>query len=153
MSKFTRTLIIGAMLAAMHLVGMTAVAPAQGIDQRAARRPPTERQVDERVLERQGRIDRQAEAADQGSAAEPSQAPPASYPRRYPRPEPPMDTGPRLDADEQAAPAPAPPVPDDSRAGLVLMLAVVALLLAVGAATTWRVHRRSRPGLTTERPA
>jgi hypothetical protein len=109
---------------------------------------------DERVLERQGRIDRQAEAADQGKAAEPSQAPPASYPRRYPRPEPPMGTGSRLDADQQLPPAPAPPVPDDSRAGLAVTLAVVALLLAVGAATTWRIHRRRpRPELTTERPA
>ena len=43
----TRTLIIGAMLAAMHLVGMTAVAQAQATDQQATRRPPTERQVGE----------------------------------------------------------------------------------------------------------
>jgi hypothetical protein len=108
---------------------------------------------DERVLERQGRIDRQAEAVDQGNAAEPAQAPPASYPRRYPRPEPPMGTGSRLDTDQQLPPAPAPPLPDDGRAGLAVTLAVVALLLAVGAATTWRIHRRSRPELTTERPA
>ena len=100
---------------------------------------------DERVLERQGSIDRQAEAADRGKAAEPSQAPPASYPRRYPRPEPPMGTGSWLDADQQLPPAPAPPVPDDSRAGLAVTLAVVALLLAVGAATPWRIHRRPRP--------
>jgi hypothetical protein len=111
---------------------------------------------DERVLERQGWIDRQAvngEAADQGKAAEPSPAPPATYPRRYPRPEPPMGTGSWLDADQQLPPAPAPPVPADSRAGLAITLAVVALLLAVGAAATWRIHRRSRPELTTERPA
>jgi len=108
---------------------------------------------DERILERQGRIDRQAEAADQGKGAEPSQAPPATYPRRYPRPEPPMGTGSGLDADQQLPPAPAPPVPDDNRAGLAVTLAVVALLLAAGATATWRIHRRQRPELTTERPA
>jgi hypothetical protein len=109
---------------------------------------------DERVLERQGRIDRQAvngEAGDQGKAAEPSQAPSAQYPRRYLRPEPPMDTGPRLDADQQVPPTPAPPVPADSRTGLAVTLAVAALLLAVGAAATWRIRhrRRPRPELTT----
>lgn len=107
---------------------------------------------DERVLERQGRIDRQASASqadEQGKAAEPSQAPSAQYPRRYLRPEPPMDTGPRLDADQQVPPAPAPRAPGNSRAGLAITLAVVALLLAVGAATTWRFHRRPRPELTT----
>jgi hypothetical protein len=108
---------------------------------------------DERVLERQGRIDRQAvngEADDQGKAAEPSRTPSTQYPRRYLRPEPPMDTGPRLDADQQLPPTPAPPVPADSRTGLAVTLAVVALLLAVGAAATWRIHRRRpRPELTT----
>ena len=106
----------------------------------AATAPP-----DERVLERQGRIDRQAvngEAGDQGKAAEPSQAP-AQYPRRYLRPEPPMDTSPRLNIDQPVAPAPAQ---DRDRDGLAITLAVVALLLAVGAATTWRIHhRRPRP--------
>jgi hypothetical protein len=109
----------------------------------AATAPP-----DERVLERQGRIDRQAatsQADEQGKAAEPSQAPSAQYPRRYLRPEPPMDTGPRLDADQQVTPAPAPPAQDRDRDGLAVTLAVVALLLAVGAATTWRIHRRPRP--------
>jgi hypothetical protein len=108
---------------------------------------------DERVLERQSRIDRQTSAGqadEQGKAAEPSQAPSAPYPRRYLRPEPPMDTGPRLDADQQVPPTPAPPVPADSRTGLAITLAVVALLLAVGAAATWRIHRRRpRPELTT----
>ena len=48
MSKLTRTLIIGATLAAMHLAGMTAVAQAQANDEgKNVRRPPTERQVGE----------------------------------------------------------------------------------------------------------
>jgi hypothetical protein len=53
MSNRTRTLIIGAMLAAMHLVGMTAVAHAQASDQQATLRPPTERQVGEAWRHRQ----------------------------------------------------------------------------------------------------
>ena len=54
MSKLTRTLILGATLTAMHLVGMTAVAQAQANDEgRDARRPPTERQVGESYRHRQ----------------------------------------------------------------------------------------------------
>jgi hypothetical protein len=108
---------------------------------------------DERVLERQGRIDRQGttgQGDEQGKASEPSQGSPAQYPRRFFKPEPPMDTSPRLDADQQLPPAPAPPAPADDRAGLVITLVVVALLLAVGAAMTWRIHRRRpRPEPTT----
>ena len=70
-------------------------------------------------------------------------------PRRFFKPEPPMDTGPRLDADEQVAPAPPPPAPT-GQDGLVIGLAVAALLLAAVAATTWRIyHRRPRPEPTT----
>jgi hypothetical protein len=46
MSTLTRTLIIGATLAAMHLAGLTAVAQAQANHQ-PVRQPPTERQVGE----------------------------------------------------------------------------------------------------------
>jgi hypothetical protein len=54
MSKLTRTLVIGATLAAMHLAGLTAVAHAQANDEgRDARRPPTERQVGESWRHRQ----------------------------------------------------------------------------------------------------
>jgi hypothetical protein len=104
---------------------------------------------DERVLERQARIDQQAAASqadEQGKAEESSQGSPAQPPRRYFPPEPPMDTGPRLDADEQLAPAPAPPPPASDRTSLVIGLTVAALLLALGAATTWRIyHRHPRP--------
>jgi hypothetical protein len=107
---------------------------------------------DERVLERQGRIDHQAAASqadEQPKAAEPSQAPSTQFPRRFFKPEPPMDTSPRLDADEQVAPAPAPPPPTGPD-GLVIGLAVAALLLAAGAATTWRIyHRHPRPEPTS----
>jgi hypothetical protein len=109
--------------------------------------------LDERVLERQDRIDRQAAASqadEQPKAAEPSQDPSTQYPRRFFQPEPPMDTGPRLDADQQVAAAPAPPAPASDRTGLAISLAVAALLLAAGAATTWRIyHRHARPEPTS----
>ena len=46
MPKLIRTLVLGAMLAAMNLAGMTAVAQAQANDE-PVRQPPTERQVGE----------------------------------------------------------------------------------------------------------
>jgi hypothetical protein len=104
---------------------------------------------DERVLERQGRIAHQAaagQAAEQPKARARSQHTGAQVPRRFIRPEPPMDTGPRVDSD-QLAPAPAPKAPDRSgRVGLAIALAGVALVLGAGAATTWRLHHhRPRP--------
>jgi hypothetical protein len=107
---------------------------------------------DERVLERQAWIDRLTaanQADEQPKAEEPAPDPSTQYPRRYFQPEPPMDTGPRLDPDEQLFPAPAPKAPASDRTGLVIGLAVAALLLAAGAATTWRIHRRPRPEPTT----
>ena len=150
-----RTLAIAAAMAAL----VATLSAGQAL---AATAPP-----DERVLERQGRIDRQAEAGqaagEQGKAALPpqlssedkdafaqadrerSQQPSATTPRRHFPPEPPVHSGPPLGADEQPAPAP-PKEPADSRAGLAVTLTVVALLLAVGAAVTWRIHgRRPRP--------
>jgi hypothetical protein len=107
---------------------------------------------DERVLERQARIDQQAaanQALEQPKAEEPAQAPSTPSSRRFFQPEPPMDTGPRLDADQQVAPAPAPRPPNGPD-GLVIGLAVAALLLAAGAATTWRIyHRHPRPEPTS----
>jgi hypothetical protein len=48
MSKLARTLVLGAMLAAMNLAGMTAVAQAQANNEgKDARQPPTEGQVGE----------------------------------------------------------------------------------------------------------
>ena len=103
---------------------------------------------DERVLERQARIDHQKAAAgqadEQGEAEKPDQGSSTPFPRRFQKPEPPMDAGSRLDAGEQTAPAPAPPAPD-GQDGLVIGLTVAALLLAAGAATTWRIYRRPRP--------
>jgi hypothetical protein len=106
---------------------------------------------DERVLERQGRIDHQTaiQTDEQGKAEEPAKGSPTGFPRRFFKPEPPMDTSPQFDADDQVAPAPAPPPPNGPD-GLVIGLAVAALLLAAVAATTWRTyHRRPRPDPTT----
>jgi hypothetical protein len=47
MSKLARTLVLGAMLAAMNLAGMTAVAQAQVDDEGKDARPPTEGQLGE----------------------------------------------------------------------------------------------------------
>jgi hypothetical protein len=114
----------------------------------AAMAPP-----DERVLERQGGIDNQAaanQAAEQDKAQESSQQKGTEIPRRWIRPEPPMDTGPRLDPDEQVAPNPAPPEPVDTGPGLTGPAILTALILALAAITTWRVrHGRPRPDATS----
>jgi hypothetical protein len=105
---------------------------------------------DERVLERQARIDRQAAAGqtdEQGKAGEDSRQKATEVPRRWIRPEPSMGPPPQLDGDEQVAPAPTAPA--DGPGGLVVTVAVAALLLAVGAAAAWWVrHRRPQPEST-----
>jgi hypothetical protein len=58
----TRALLIGAMLAAMYLAGMTAVAHAHANDQQASRRPPTEGQVGEAWRHRQATSEQQSAA-------------------------------------------------------------------------------------------
>jgi hypothetical protein len=58
----TRALIIGAMLAAMHLAAMTAVPHAHASDQQATRRPTTERQVGESWRHRQAAFQDQSAA-------------------------------------------------------------------------------------------
>jgi hypothetical protein len=98
---------------------------------------------DERVLERQGRIDRQAaagQADEQAKVGEGSQQKATEVPRRWLRPEPNMGPPPQLDGDEPLFPAPAPTAPANDRTGLVISLTVAALLLALGAATTWRIR-------------
>jgi hypothetical protein len=102
---------------------------------------------DERVLERQGRIQRQAH--EQATADKPSQSSVAQYPRRFFQPEHPMSTEHWVDFDP--TPAPAPTAPDNSRRlVLAITLGIVAVLLAVGAAATWRIqHRRPRPEPTS----
>jgi uncharacterized protein HemX len=109
---------------------------------------------DERVLERQGRINQElsaGQADEQGKAEEPSQQKGTEIPRRWIRPEPPIHTGPPLGADEQVA-SPAPQAPDDAGPGLTgpaIVAILAALVLAVGGAAAWLVrHRRPQPEST-----
>ena len=89
MSNRTRTLIIGATLAAMHLVGMTAVAQAQANDD-PVRQPPTERQVGEAWRHRQTASPEQtaADAALQRVQARERFAIPNGTPAQTPAPVP-----------------------------------------------------------------
>jgi Na+(H+)/acetate symporter ActP len=95
MSRFTRTLIIGATLTAMHLAGMTAVAQAQATDQQATPRPPTERQVGEAWRHRQAASQDQtaADTALQRVQARERFAIPNATPAQTPAPVPPEPSG------------------------------------------------------------
>jgi uncharacterized protein HemX len=107
-------------------------------------------QPDERILERQGRIDRQAD--EQGKAEESSrQAPPPRFPRRFTKPEPDVSPGPWIDEQTAPTPAPARGRPDVAVPATVavLGLAVAVLALAVGVAAWWVRHRRPPPEPTT----
>jgi hypothetical protein len=150
-----RTVVIGVAVAA--LVGIVGASQAlAGTDERVMEQGMIDRQAatgrqglaavavpDERVMERQGRIDRQKAAAsqadEQGKAAVPSQRSPTENLRRYFRPEP------QFGGDEPVAPAAASTATAGGQGGLVISLAVAALLLALGAAATWGIrHRRPR---------
>jgi hypothetical protein len=137
--RAARTVAVGVAVAA--LVGIL------GAGQALAATPPP----DERMLERQGRIDHQAavgQTDEQGKAGEGSQQKATQLPRRWIRPEPPTGLPSQLD-DEQPAPAPTATVPADGRGGLVVTVAVAVLLLAVGGAAAWWVrHRRPQPEST-----
>jgi hypothetical protein len=110
---------------------------------------------DERVLERQGRVNHElsaGQAGEQGKAEEPSQQKATELPRRWIRPEP--DMGPPPQLDEQAVPTPAPQAPDRGHGGLIAaMVVATVLLLALGGAATWWVrHRRPQPEPTHPQP-
>jgi hypothetical protein len=94
---------------------------------------------DERILERQTRIDQQkAEQLSRQQATE--------LPQRWTRPEPPMSTESRLGLD-QLTPAPPPPAKERPGPGLAVPASLAALVLALAAITTWRIRRHpARPG-------
>jgi hypothetical protein len=129
MSKLTRTLIIGATLAAMHLVGMTAVAHAQANDE-PVMQPPTERQVGESWRHRQAASPEQtaADAALKRVQARERFAIPNPTPAQ--------------------APAPVPARPSSQPGWLVASLAVLVAALAGGLAVlaAKRTRRRARLG-------
>jgi hypothetical protein len=114
MSKRTRTLIIGATLAAMNLAGMTAVAHAQATNEaKDARRPPSERQV--------------GEAWRHGQAASPEQtAADAALQRQLARERHSIPNG-----TPAQVPAPVPAEPSGTPGWLLASLGVLAAALAL----------------------
>jgi hypothetical protein len=126
MSKLTRTLIIGATLAAMHLAGMTAVAQAQANDE-PVRQPPTERRVGESWRHRK------AASQDQAAADATLQRVQARERFAIPNPTP------------AEVPVPVPPKPSGQPVGLFAWL-VAALVLAggLGVLAARRTRRRAR---------
>jgi hypothetical protein len=129
MSKLTRTLIIGATLAAMHLAGMTAIAHAQANDE-PVMQPPTEGQVGESWRHRQAASPEQtaADAALKRVQARERFAIPNPTPAQ--------------------APAPVPARPSSQPGWLVASLAVLVAALAGGLAVlaAKRTRRRARLG-------
>jgi hypothetical protein len=132
-AALTRTLIIGAMLAAMHLAATTTVA--QATDQQATRRPPTERHVGESWRHRQ--------AASQDQSAADATLGRVQARERFSIP----------NATPAEAPAPVPPKPSGQPDRLIAWLGVLvaALVLAGGLAVlaAKRASRRTRAGQAT----
>jgi hypothetical protein len=126
----TRALIVGAMLAAMHLAGMTAVAQAQATDQQTTRRPPAEGQVGEAWRHRQ--------AASQDQAAADATLQRVQARERFSIP----------NATPAEAPAPVPPKSSGQLGQLIAWLGglVGALVLAggLGVLAARRTRRRAR---------
>jgi hypothetical protein len=133
MSKLTRVLVLGAMLAAMNLASMTAVAHAQGNDEgKDARRPPTERQVGETWRKRPVPSQQQttADAALQRQLARERFSIPSGTPAQAPD-----------------------PVPDESSgqpgwlvASLGVLVAALALVAGLAVRAAKRASRRVRAG-------
>jgi hypothetical protein len=130
MSKRARTLIIGATLTAMHLVGMTAVAQAQANEQpagkQAALRPPAERQVGESWRHRQAASQEQA-AADTAHRRQTAQE--QSY---------------NLTTTPAQVPAPVPAKPSSQAGWLIASLAVLVAALALSGGLAVRAAKRTR---------
>jgi hypothetical protein len=135
MSKLARVLVLGAVLAAMHLAGLTAVAHAQANDDpdgKDARRPPTERQVGETWRHHQVASPEQtaADTAHRRQLAQERHSIPSGTPAQ--------------------APAPVPDEPSGPPGWLLASLAVLApaLALAGGLAVlaARRANRRARVG-------
>jgi hypothetical protein len=134
MSKLARALVLGAMLAAMNLAGMTAVAQAQANDEgQDGRRPPTERQVGESWRKRPVTSQQQtaADAALRRQLARERFSIPSGTPAQAPAP---------TQADESSG----------QPAWLVPLLAVLAAALAVSGGlavmAAKRASRRVRAG-------
>jgi hypothetical protein len=125
MSNLTRTLIIGATLAAMHLVGMTAVAQAQANDE-PVMQPPTERQVGESWRHRQ------AASPEQTAADAALQRVQARERFAIPNPTP------------APTPAPVPAKPSRQPGWLIASLAVLVAALALSGGLAILAAKRTR---------
>jgi hypothetical protein len=126
MSKLARALVLGAMLAAMNLAGMTAVAQAQANDEgKDARRPPTQGQVGETWRKRPVTSQQQA-AADTAHRRQTAQE--QSYnPRTTPA----------------QVPAPVPDEPSRPTGWLLASLGVLAAALALSGGLAVMAARRA----------
>jgi hypothetical protein len=129
MSKFTRTLAVGATLAAISLASMTA-AHAQATDPQLTLRPPTERQVGEPWRHHQVTSPEQAAAdtAHRRQTAHEQSYNPRTTPARVP--------------------APAPTQPNQQPSWLLTslgVLAVVMLVAGLAAVAARRARRRAPP--------
>jgi hypothetical protein len=131
MSKFARTLAVGATLAAISLAGMTSAAHAQATDEPTRhRRPPTEGQVGESWR------DRQATAKEQTAAD-------AALGRVLAR-----ERFSIPNATPAEVPAPAPTQPNRQPSWLLTSLGVLAVLMLVAglaALAARRARRRAPP--------
>lgn len=133
MSKLARTLVLGAMLAAMNLAGMTAVAQAQANDAgKDARRPLTERQVGESWRQPQVTSQEQtaADAALRRQLARERFSIPSGTPAQAPAPEPAEPGG----------------QPGWLVASLGVLVAALALIAGVAVMAARRARRRVRAG-------
>jgi hypothetical protein len=135
MSKLARTLVLGAMLAAMNLAGMTAVAHAQANDEPNGReaRPPSEGQVGETWRKR-------PVTSQQQSAAD------AALQRQLARERFSIPNG-------TPAQAPAPPQADEPSgqpgwlvASLGVLAAVLALVAGLAVLAARRANRKVQAG-------
>jgi hypothetical protein len=127
MSKLARTLVLGAMLAAMNLAGMTAVAQAQANNEgKDARQPPTEGQVGETWRKRPVTSSQQtaADAALQRQLARERFSIPNGTPAQVPAPT-------------------QSPEPSGQPGWLVASLAVLAAALAVSGGLAVMAARRA----------
>jgi hypothetical protein len=136
MSKLARALVLGAMLAAMNLAGMTAVAQAQANDEgKDARQPPTQGQVGETWRKRPVTSQQQAAAdtAHRRELARERSSIPSGTPAQVP--------------------APVSAESNGQSGWLLASLGVLAAVLALTAALAWlairRAHRRVRAGHAT----
>jgi hypothetical protein len=134
MSKPARTLVLGAMLAAMHLATMTAVAHAQPNDPdgKDARRPPTQGQVGETWRKRPvtSQEQRAADAALQRQLARERFSIPSGASAQAPDPVPPESSG----------------QPGWLLASLGLLAAALALVAGLAVRAAKRPSRRVRAG-------